>query len=63
MSEIDDVSSRQSEEEEQARLLEQQVENDFDALINHEGHGDMHNDKGIYAEMNMAWLKRDGDGR
>ena len=53
-SELDDNWS--SDEEEQARLLEQQAAEDFEALIDLEGHGDVEDDKGIYAEMNMAWL-------
>jgi hypothetical protein len=53
----DDDDEAQTPEELEARQLEQQALNDFETLINHEGGGDLlHTDKGIYAEMNMAWL-------
>jgi Fungal specific transcription factor domain/Fungal Zn(2)-Cys(6) binuclear cluster domain len=57
ISEHDDSEAAESSEEMEARQLEQQAMNDFDALINLEGGGEqLQTDKGIYAEMNMAWL-------
>ena len=58
LSEQDDNDFAESPEEMEARQLEQQAMNDFDALINLEGGGSemMHADKSVYAEMNMAWL-------
>ena len=57
MSEREDYEDAESTEETEARQLEEQAMNDFDALINVEGGNDtVHTDKGIFAEMNMAWL-------
>ena len=55
-SEHEDSDDAETPEEMEARQLEQQAMNDFEALINLEGANDLHNDRGIYAEMNMAWL-------
>ena len=54
-----DGSDHHSIEEQEARELERQAQNDFDSLINLEADNELLNttsDKGIYAEMNMAWL-------
>ena len=54
-----DNSDHHSIEEQEARELERQAQNDFDSLINLEADNELLNttsDKGIYAEMNMAWL-------
>lgn len=57
MSEHEDYEDAESPEETEARQLEQQAMNDFDALINLEGGNEtVHTDKGVFAEMNMAWL-------
>lgn len=57
LSDHEDSDYPESPEEMEARQMEQQALNDFDALINLEGHGDLlSTEKGVYAEMNMAWL-------
>ena len=59
ISEYEDISvdGVESPEEMEARQLEQQAMNDFEALINMEGGSEIHHtDKAIFAEMNMAWL-------
>ncbi len=64
ISECEDYEDAESPEELEARQLEQQAMNDFDALINLEGGSDTsHTDKGIFAEMNMAWLNGMNDDR